>query len=56
MKFKHFIYSSKYLKKEGEVSEELKEYTGSYEGYFQDHAVGQVLCDKEVKQLFQIGL
>lgn len=55
MIFKHYIEYSRYLKEEADVTQEIPNYVGEYDGYFQDHDLGLVLCDTEVKTHLQVG-
>lgn len=55
MIFKHYIYHSEYIKKEGEAITKLDNYEGSFEGYFQDHEVGMIFFAEEPETYFQIG-
>lgn len=56
MVLRNYIYCNSYLNKIDESITKLKDYVGDYEGYFQDHSVGLVLCDLEMANLLQIGL
>ncbi len=55
MIFKHYIEYSRYLKKEAGALHEILDYSGEYDGYFQDHQMGLILCDLKVEKYLQVG-